>query len=107
MVVVTVMVGGGVTEVIAILLAAYSAKHSLFPRIGEINTHNTRTNKYTNSPQCLNTAGTYCKSPHAFGYSLMYTPYTAPHFKEARYDNIDITLFLHQTKKLHRFLEVL
>lgn len=63
----------GVTEVTADLLAACFAKESLFPRTGETNTHNTRTNKHTDSSPCLNTAHTYSKSPHTFGYSVMYT----------------------------------
>lgn len=63
----------GVAEVTADLLAACFAKESLFPRNGETNTHNARTNKHMSSPHCLNTVHTYCKSPPAFGYSLMYT----------------------------------
>lgn len=63
----------GVTEVTADLLAAGFAKESLFPRNGETSTHNTRTNKHTDGSPCVNTAHTYCKSPPAFGYSIMYT----------------------------------
>lgn len=49
------------------------AKESLFPRNGETNTHNFRTNKHKSSSLCLNTVCTYCKSPPAFGYSVTYT----------------------------------
>lgn len=62
-----------VAKVLADLLAACFAKESLFPRNEETNTHNTPTNKHTDSSPRLNTAHRYCKSPPAFGYSVFYT----------------------------------
>lgn len=59
-----------VTKVLADLLAACFAKESLFPRNEETNTHNTPTNKHTDSSPRLNTVHRYCKSPPAFGYSV-------------------------------------
>lgn len=75
-------------KVLADLLAACFAKESLFPRNGETNTHNTPTNKHTDSSPHLNTAHRYCKSPPAFGYSVFYT-YTHINTQRVRYTHCE------------------
>lgn len=63
-----------VAKVLADLLAACFAKESLFPRNGETNTHNTPTNKHTDSSPRLNT-DTVKAHPHLV---TVYSTHTHP-----------------------------